>query len=71
MKRVLVIGASGTVGRQVVFQLRAKGAQIQALTCNLDASRLPPSSRPSDAIAAESRATRKVNSLNRGKVRFT
>ena len=42
MDRVLVIGATGTVGRHVVFQLLARGKQVRALTRNPQASRLPP-----------------------------
>ncbi|HXH50128.1 MAG TPA: NAD(P)H-binding protein [Terriglobia bacterium] len=42
MGRVLVIGATGTVGRHVVFQLLARGKQVRALTRNPQASRLPP-----------------------------
>lgn len=42
MNRVLVIGGTGTVGRHVLSQLSARGAQVRALTRNPDASRLPP-----------------------------
>src|SRR5437764_12332918 len=42
MNRTLIIGASGNVGRQVLSQLLAKGAQIRALMRNPDAARLPP-----------------------------
>lgn len=42
MVRVLVIGATGTVGRHVVFQLLARGKQVRALTRDPQASRLPP-----------------------------
>lgn len=42
MNRVLVIGSSGNVGRHVLSQLSAKGAQVRALTRKPDASRLPP-----------------------------
>lgn len=42
MNRVLVIGATGTVGRQVVSQLAAKGASIRALTRDPDTNRFPP-----------------------------
>jgi uncharacterized protein YbjT (DUF2867 family) len=42
MNRVLVIGGTGTVGRQVLSQLSATGARVSALTRNPEASRLPP-----------------------------
>jgi uncharacterized protein YbjT (DUF2867 family) len=42
MNRILVIGATGNIGRQVVFQLAATGAQVRALTRNPEAARLPP-----------------------------
>src|SRR5262249_19422271 len=42
MKRVLVIGATGNVGRQVVSQLTTTGAQVRAMTRKPDAARLPP-----------------------------
>jgi uncharacterized protein YbjT (DUF2867 family) len=42
MNRVLVIGATGTVGRQVVCELKAKGAQVRAMSRNPDAAGLPP-----------------------------
>jgi uncharacterized protein YbjT (DUF2867 family) len=42
MDRVLVIGATGTVGRQVVFQLASSGVQVRAMTRKPDAADLPP-----------------------------
>jgi len=42
MKRILVIGATGTVGRPVVSQLLAAGASVRALTRDPDAAGLPP-----------------------------
>src|SRR5437773_5512498 len=42
MNRVLVIGATGNVGQQVVSQLATTGAQVRALTRNPDAAQLPP-----------------------------
>jgi uncharacterized protein YbjT (DUF2867 family) len=42
MNRVLVIGATGTVGRQVLSQLPAAGVQIRAMVRNPDAAALPP-----------------------------
>jgi len=42
MNRVLVIGATGNVGHQVVSQLATTGAQVRALTRNPDAAGLPP-----------------------------
>ena len=41
MKPILVIGATGTVGRQVVSQLVGKGARVRAMVRNPDAARLP------------------------------
>src|SRR6476620_4381174 len=42
MNRILVAGATGTVGRQVVSQLLTTGARVRALTRNPDAAGLPP-----------------------------
>ena len=42
MTRVLVIGAAGNVGRQVVHQLPAAGAQVRALTHHTQPTGLPP-----------------------------
>ncbi|HTG16654.1 MAG TPA: NAD(P)H-binding protein [Blastocatellia bacterium] len=42
MKRILVTGATGKVGRQVVSQLLATDARVSALTRNPDAADLPP-----------------------------
>lgn len=43
MKRTLIIGATGTVGRQVVFQMAASGAQqVRALARNPAMARFPP-----------------------------
>jgi len=41
MNRILVIGGTGTVGRQVVAQLAATGAQVRALVRNPGAAHLP------------------------------
>jgi uncharacterized protein YbjT (DUF2867 family) len=41
MNRILVVGGTGTVGRQVLSQLSAKGAQVRALVRNPAAARLP------------------------------
>jgi uncharacterized protein YbjT (DUF2867 family) len=41
MSRTLVIGATGTVGREVVSQLHGRGAEVRALARNPDAARLP------------------------------
>ncbi len=41
MNRTLIIGATGNVGRQVVSQLSATGAQVRALSRNPDAARFP------------------------------
>ena len=42
MKRILVTGATGTVGRQVVAQLLDSGAGVRALTRDPDRAALPP-----------------------------
>jgi uncharacterized protein YbjT (DUF2867 family) len=42
MNRILVIGATGTVGRHVVSQLVAAGTQVRAMSRNPDAAGLPP-----------------------------
>ena len=42
MTRILVTGATGTVGRQVVSQLLATDACVCALTRNPDTAGLPP-----------------------------
>jgi len=42
MNRILVIGGTGNVGRLVVDQLKAAGAQFRAMTRNPDAAGLPP-----------------------------
>jgi uncharacterized protein YbjT (DUF2867 family) len=42
MERILVTGATGRVGRQVVSQLLATDARVRALTRNPDAADLPP-----------------------------
>ena len=42
MKQILVIGATGRVGREVVSQLLATGTRVRALTRNPNAATLPP-----------------------------
>jgi uncharacterized protein YbjT (DUF2867 family) len=42
MNHILVIGGTGTVGRQVLSRLTATGAQVRALARNPSAARLPP-----------------------------
>ena len=42
MNRILVIGGTGTVGRQVVSQLCARGACVRALARNPTTAGLPP-----------------------------
>src|SRR5215813_12233696 len=41
MKRILVIGATGTVGRHVISQLIAANVRVRALTRNPDSANLP------------------------------
>jgi len=41
MHRILIIGATGTVGSQVVSQLSAAGVQVRAMARNPDAAQLP------------------------------
>ena len=41
MNRVLVFGATGNVGRQVVTQLMTEGTEVRAVTRNPDAAALP------------------------------
>jgi uncharacterized protein YbjT (DUF2867 family) len=42
VNRILVIGATGNVGREVVSQLAARGAPVRAVSRNPDAVHLPP-----------------------------
>jgi len=42
MNRILIIGSTGMVGRQVLSQLAARGTQVRALARNPDAAALPP-----------------------------
>ena len=42
MNRILVVGGTGTVGRQVVSRLAATGTQVRAMSRNPGAARLPP-----------------------------
>jgi len=42
MDRVLVIGATGNIGRQVVSQLASRDVQVRAMTRKPDAAVLPP-----------------------------
>jgi uncharacterized protein YbjT (DUF2867 family) len=41
MNRILIIGGTGNIGRQVVTQLIPTGAQVRALVRNPDGARLP------------------------------
>src|SRR5256714_3725560 len=41
MNHILVIGGTGTIGRQVLSQLVARGARVRAMARNPDAARLP------------------------------
>jgi len=42
MNRVLIIGGSGTVGREVVSQLTQSGAQVRVMARDPEKARLPP-----------------------------
>ena len=42
MNRILAIGGTGNVGRKVLYQLSARGAQVRALTRNPETAHLPP-----------------------------
>ena len=42
MKNVLIIGSTGTIGRQVVLQLARKGGRVRAMTRNPNGAGLPP-----------------------------
>jgi NAD(P)-dependent dehydrogenase (short-subunit alcohol dehydrogenase family) len=42
MNRILVIGETGTIGRQVVSRLAASGAQVRAMARNPGAARFAP-----------------------------
>jgi uncharacterized protein YbjT (DUF2867 family) len=42
MQRILITGATGTVGGLVLSQLQARGAQVRVLLRNPDAARFPP-----------------------------
>lgn len=42
MNRILIVGATGTVGRQVLSQLMARGAEVRVLARNPDPVGLPP-----------------------------
>ena len=41
MRRILIIGATGTVGREVVGQLLIENANVRALVRNPDSANLP------------------------------
>ena len=42
MSRILIIGSTGTVGRQVISELSVAGAQVRAMARDPDGARLPP-----------------------------
>src|SRR6266849_1143205 len=42
MNRILIIGATGRVGRQVLSQLPATGVRVRALVRNPEVAGLPP-----------------------------
>lgn len=41
MNRILIIGGTGNIGREVITQLTATRAQVRALVRNPDGARLP------------------------------
>jgi uncharacterized protein YbjT (DUF2867 family) len=45
VKRILVTGATGNIGREVVVQLRAAGADVRAMSRNPGTARLPESTK--------------------------
>jgi uncharacterized protein YbjT (DUF2867 family) len=45
VNHILVIGATGTIGGQVLSRLAATGAQVRAMTRNPAAARLPPQAK--------------------------
>ena len=42
MQRILIIGATGTIGREVLFQSTAKGVQVRAMSRNPEQAQCPP-----------------------------
>jgi uncharacterized protein YbjT (DUF2867 family) len=42
MNRILIIGGTGNIGRQVVTQLTARGTEVRALVRNPDGAHFPP-----------------------------
>jgi len=42
MNRILIIGGTGNIGREVITQLTARGTQVRALVRNPDRARFPP-----------------------------
>jgi uncharacterized protein YbjT (DUF2867 family) len=46
VNRILVIGGTGNIGRQVITQLTATRAEVRALVRNPDAARLPQQEPP-------------------------
>ena len=58
MKRILVTGATGNVGRELVAQLRAGGRAVRALTRNPQSANLP---RDVEIVAGDLRAPDTLN----------
>ena len=55
MKRILVTGATGQIGREVVSQLRGTGSRIRAMSRNPRSANLPADVEivPGDLSASE------------------
>ena len=51
MPKILIIGATGTIGRHLVSQLLAANVKIRALVRNPDAANLPAPSKNSAATS--------------------
>ena len=61
MNRILVTGATGTVGRQVVSQLLPTDSRVRAMTRNPNAARLPAGLKSYAAISPSPKAWMNVS----------